>query len=55
MSKTSIETYRGKVKAAHRYEVVTTTAKKTMAGKKFHFIGAGGVGMTGLAKLLLKN
>jgi len=26
-----------------------------VAGKRFHFIGAGGVGMSGLAKLLLKN
>ncbi len=26
-----------------------------VAGKRFHFIGAGGVGMNGLAKLLLKN
>jgi len=27
----------------------------TVAGKKFHFIGAGGVGMSGLAQLLTKN
>ncbi len=27
----------------------------TVAGKKFHFIGAGGVGMSGLAQLLIKN
>jgi UDP-N-acetylmuramate--alanine ligase len=27
----------------------------SVAGKRFHFIGAGGVGMSGLAKLLLKN
>ena len=26
-----------------------------VAGKRFHFIGAGGIGMSGLAKLLLKN
>ena len=26
-----------------------------VAGKRFHFIGAGGVGMSGLAKVLLKN
>ena len=26
-----------------------------LAGKKYHFIGAGGIGMSGLAKLLLKN
>jgi UDP-N-acetylmuramate--alanine ligase len=28
---------------------------KSFAGRKFHFIGVGGVGMSGLAKLLLKN
>jgi len=27
----------------------------SIAGKRFHFIGAGGVGMSGLAKLLLKH
>jgi UDP-N-acetylmuramate--alanine ligase len=26
-----------------------------LAGKKFHFIGAGGIGMSGLAQLLIKN
>ncbi|GAF96520.1 unnamed protein product, partial [marine sediment metagenome] len=26
----------------------------SIAGKKFHFIGAGGVGMSGLAQLLMK-
>ena len=26
-----------------------------LSGKKYHFIGAGGIGMSGLAKLLLKN
>jgi UDP-N-acetylmuramate--alanine ligase len=27
----------------------------SLAGKKFHFIGAGGIGMSGLAQLLMKN
>jgi len=31
------------------------TGTATVAGKKFHFIGAGGVGMSGLAQLLMKN
>jgi UDP-N-acetylmuramate--alanine ligase len=31
------------------------TGTATVAGKRFHFIGAGGVGMSGLAQLLLKN
>ena len=55
MSQPKIETYRPKVKAAHRYEVVSTTTTPSLAGKKFHFIGAGGVGMSALAKLLIKN
>ena len=30
-------------------------ARIPLAGKRFHFIGAGGVGMSGLAQLLMKN
>jgi UDP-N-acetylmuramate--alanine ligase len=48
-------TYQSKIKAAHRYEVINTDNITALADKKFHFIGAGGVGMSGLAKLLLKN
>ena len=44
-----------KVKAVHRYDVVEVRPTGSYAGKKFHFIGAGGVGMSGLAKLLLRN
>jgi len=50
-----------KVKAVHRYEVVKSREKVSIAGlpavagKRFHFIGAGGIGMSGLAQLLLKN
>jgi UDP-N-acetylmuramate--alanine ligase len=35
--------------------VVSTVARLELAGKRFHFIGAGGVGMSGLAQLLMKN
>jgi UDP-N-acetylmuramate--alanine ligase len=36
--------------------VRATSVKKIMvAGKKFHLIGAGGIGMSGLAALLMKN
>ncbi len=35
--------------------VVNAECKSELAGKRFHFIGAGGVGMSGLARLLLKN
>ena len=41
-----MQTYQGKVEAVRR---------PTVAGKKYHFIGAGGVGMSGLAQLLIKN
>ena len=63
MAKSDIETYQAKIKAAHRsvpspvegYEVVDSGATGDIAGRKFHFIGAGGVGMSGLAQLMLKH
>jgi UDP-N-acetylmuramate--alanine ligase len=48
-------THREKVKAVHRYEVVESVKKVSVSGKRFHFIGAGGIGMSGLAKLLIKH
>ena len=48
-------THQKKVKAVHRYEVVGSGKKVSVAGKRFHFIGAGGIGMSGLAKLLIKH
>lgn len=39
--------------AAHRYEVVDIMSRLKLAGGRYHFIGAGGVGMSGLARLLL--
>ena len=42
------------IKAAHRYEVVNS-APAELAGRKFHFIGVGGIGNSGLAKLLIAN
>jgi UDP-N-acetylmuramate--alanine ligase len=50
-----IETRTVTVKAAHRYEVVEVMSRPEVAGRKYHFIGAGGVGMSGLARLLLEN
>ena len=44
-----------KIKAAHRDEVVDAEGVTGVEGKRFHFIGAGGIGMSGLAKLLIKN
>ncbi|MHC4750165.1 MAG: UDP-N-acetylmuramate--L-alanine ligase [Planctomycetota bacterium] len=34
---------------------VDTISTLALAGKRFHFIGAGGIGMSGLAQLLMKN
>jgi UDP-N-acetylmuramate--alanine ligase len=55
MAESDIETYQAKIKAVHRYEVLESGGDADVAGRKFHFIGAGGVGMSGLAQLLLKN
>jgi len=35
--------------------VVSTAGGVELAGKRFHFIGAGGIGMSGLAQLLIRN
>ena len=43
------------VRPSFRYEVLRRRGGLSVfAGKKFHFIGAGGVGMSGLAKLVMK-
>jgi UDP-N-acetylmuramate--alanine ligase len=42
-------------KTAPRYELANADKAISVAGKRFHFIGAGGVGMSGLAKLLLRH
>jgi len=41
-------------KANRRFEVVTN-GFNGLAGKRFHFIGAGGIGMSGLAALLVRH
>jgi UDP-N-acetylmuramate--alanine ligase len=45
---------RAEAKANRRFEVVTN-GFNGLAGKRFHFIGAGGIGMSGLATLLVKH
>ena len=55
MNQSNIQTYPVGIKAVHRYEVIEVAKKLSIAGVKFHFIGIGGVGMSGLAKLMLKN
>jgi len=43
------------VRAVHRYEVVEVMSGLKIAGTRFHFIGAGGVGMSGLAQFLIEK
>jgi len=40
---------------ADGYEESVVDNKLNVAGMRFHFIGAGGIGMSGLAQLLIKN
>src|SRR4030043_201011 len=55
MKQQGLETRQKSIKAVHRYEVVGSGKKVSVAGKRFHFIGAGGIGMSGLAQLLIKH
>jgi len=55
MSRPGIQSHPGKVKATHRYDVVDLVGPPSVVGKRFHFIGAGGVGMSGLARMLLEK
>ncbi|MFA5250975.1 MAG: UDP-N-acetylmuramate--L-alanine ligase [Phycisphaerae bacterium] len=55
MKQHGLETRQKRVKAVHRYEIVGSGKKVSVAGKRFHFIGAGGTGMSGLAQLLIKH
>ena len=57
MSQPSTETCNAKVRTRRneQWATVGTINRLELAGKKFHFIGAGGVGMSGLAQLLMNN
>jgi UDP-N-acetylmuramate--alanine ligase len=44
-----------KTQAGQRLERLKAPPKPALAGKRYHFIGAGGIGMSGLAKVLLKH
>ena len=55
MKQPNIRTRRKKIKAVHRYKVIDTNSKLVLAGTRFHFIGAGGIGMSGLAQLMVKH
>jgi len=56
MERSAIESHPGRVKAAHRYEVIDGSPNSMqLVGKRVHFIGIGGIGMSGLAQVLLRN
>jgi len=57
MSQPSTETFNAKIRTRRneQWATVGTISRLDLAGKKFHFIGAGGVGMSGLAQLLMNN
>ncbi len=55
MDQPDIETRRDRTGAAGGYLTGGARGRPVLAGKRFHFIGAGGVGMSGLALMLLKN
>ena len=53
MSRADIQTHPGRIKAVHRYDIVEVVSRPQVAGTRFHFIGIGGVGMSGLAQFLI--
>jgi len=55
MSQPNTQTRPKKIEAAHKYKVTDANSKLVLAGTRFHFIGAGGIGMSGLAQLLIKH
>ncbi len=46
---------KGSVRVANEHGTVTIHEKLNVEGMRFHFIGAGGIGMSGLAHLLMKH
>lgn len=56
MSRSSIQSQHRGIKASHKYHVLLDKPRRaSLAGKQFHFIGIGGVGMSALAQLLARN
>ena len=46
---------KGSVRVANEHGTATIHEKLNVEGMRFHFIGAGGIGMSGLAQLLMKH
>ena len=55
MSRTEIQSHPTSSKAPARHEVVNLGGRRKLSGAKFHFVGAGGVGMSGLARFLIEK
>jgi UDP-N-acetylmuramate--alanine ligase len=55
MSRADIRTHPTRVRAAHRYDIVEVVSRPQVAGTRFHFVGIGGIGMSGLAQFLLEK
>ena len=55
MDQPDTQTCQKKVAAVQEYELTDPRRSLKLAGKRFHLIGAGGIGMSGLAKVLLRN
>lgn len=55
MNRAEIRTHPTKVRAAHRYDIVDVVNRPQVAGTRFHFVGIGGVGMSGLAQFLIEK
>ncbi|MHC4125140.1 MAG: UDP-N-acetylmuramate--L-alanine ligase [Planctomycetota bacterium] len=54
MTEPTVEIYQTSIKAVRKYGV-TERDSLSLAGKKIHFIGAGGIGMSGLAQIAIEN
>jgi UDP-N-acetylmuramate--alanine ligase len=55
MNRADIRTHPTRVRAAHRYDIVEVVNRPQVAGTRFHFVGIGGIGMSGLAQFLLEK
>ena len=55
MDQPNTKTFEDKIKAARKFDSASAGSGPSVAGLRFHFIGAGGIGMSGLAQLLIRN
>jgi UDP-N-acetylmuramate--alanine ligase len=55
MDRPEIISQQKKIQAIHQYDIVETITRPIVKGKRYHLIGAGGIGMSGLAHILIHN